>query len=204
MLEVARILISNKSFKPDNTIIFVAFDSEEEGAVGSQEFINKLIAPFYTKRGIKIQGAIILDTILNYNSKSGSQNVPDVWKEVASEASKNIIENGQKGDFLALFSRNNREENKIMQMINKWSKISDLKTEDFVLKKLPAYKEPSIEMLQEHAYFWSSDHARFWFYKENSYHTSIPSVLLTDTGKLRFFRGCSLFLLLLYIVWRVQ
>ena len=55
MLEISRILIGSKCFVPDFTIIFVAFDAEEEGAIGTQQFLNSIIVPYYKKQGVDIQ-----------------------------------------------------------------------------------------------------------------------------------------------------
>ena len=61
-----------------------------------------------------------------------------------------------------------------------------LKTEDFILKNLPPKAFPSIRELQDHADFWMSDHARFWYHKEENEFMTFPSILLTDTGTLPF------------------
>ena len=79
LLETAR-LLSKKSldcFRPDFSIIFVAFDGEERGCRGSQQFVSSLVAPLH-RQGIKTQGAIILDTILNYDEAPGSQIISQV------------------------------------------------------------------------------------------------------------------------------
>ena len=55
MLEIARILISSKCFVPDYTIIFIAFDGEEEGGIGAQQFINNIVVPYYKNQGVNIQ-----------------------------------------------------------------------------------------------------------------------------------------------------
>ena len=59
---------------------------------------------------------------------------------------------------------------------------SFVKTEDFILKNLPPKMFPSINKLQDHADFWMSDHARFWYHKEENEFMTFPSILLTDTG----------------------
>ena len=60
MLEISRILIRSKCFVPDFTIIFVAFDAEEEGAIGTQHFLNSIIVPYYKRQGVDIQVRIML------------------------------------------------------------------------------------------------------------------------------------------------
>ena len=129
-----------------------------------------------------LQGAIILDTIFNYDASPGSQHVPGIWETLVPQAKKNIEKNENKGDFLAIIGRNHPDERKMSDLIHKWATLDGLKTEEFNLKSLPPYHEPSIETLQEHAYFWQSDNSRFWFYKEDEDFMSFPAVLLTDTG----------------------
>ena len=56
LLEVARVLTgASDCFKPDYTIFFIAFDSEEAGSFGSQELLNKIFVPHYVKQGVRIQ-----------------------------------------------------------------------------------------------------------------------------------------------------
>ena len=98
---------------------------------------------------------------------------------------KKIKYNNQKGNFLALIGRNNPEEIRLSKKIQKWASTLGgfLKTEDFILKNLPPKMFPSIRELQDHADFWMSDHARFWYYKEENEFMTFPSILLTDTGR---------------------
>ena len=60
LLEVARILGGAKCFQPDYTLFFVAIDSEEAGSYGSQEFLHKIIVPYYIKQGVGIQVSLKL------------------------------------------------------------------------------------------------------------------------------------------------
>ena len=101
---------------------------------------------------------------------------------------KKVKYNNQKGDFLALIGRNNPEEIRMSKKIQKWASTLGgfLKTEDFILKNLPPKAFPSIRELQDHADFWMSDHARFWYHKEENEFMTFPSILLTDTGTLPF------------------
>lgn len=56
LLEVARVLGgATGCFQPDYTLFFVAIDSEEDGSYGSQEFLHKIIVPYYIKQGVGIQ-----------------------------------------------------------------------------------------------------------------------------------------------------
>ena len=65
MLEISRILITSKCFLPDFTLIFVALDAEEEGAIGAQQFINGIIMPYYKRQGVNIQ---VINTYIVYTN----------------------------------------------------------------------------------------------------------------------------------------
>ena len=97
---------------------------------------------------IYLQGAIILDTVFNYDPNGGSQDIPSQWLTAIPDKAKKIKYNEQKGDFLALIGRNNPEEIKMSSIIRKWSSTLGgfLKTEDFILKKLPPKIMPSIRL----------------------------------------------------------
>ena len=78
LLETARILASAQCFSPIYSVIFVAFDAEEAGCAGSKEFISSYIKPLKDIKGIEIQGAIILDTIFNFDGEDSSQHFSKV------------------------------------------------------------------------------------------------------------------------------
>jgi Zn-dependent M28 family amino/carboxypeptidase len=46
LLELARLIVESKC-RPKNSIVFVAFDLEEMGAQGSQEFVNRFSLSFF-------------------------------------------------------------------------------------------------------------------------------------------------------------
>ena len=66
--------------KPEFSVYFVAFDGEESGCRGSQEFIYSHLKPHLDATGGQAQGAFILDTILNYDKRPGSQSFSKVRK----------------------------------------------------------------------------------------------------------------------------
>ena len=123
-----------------------------------------------------------MDTLLNYDPKPNSQFLPENWQNLVPDTYRRISENEKKGDFLAVIGRSHPDERKLNDLIRKWATLDGLKTEEFFLKKLPPYHAPTIEVLQEHAYFWQSDNSRFWFYAEDKDYMSFPAILLTDTG----------------------
>ena len=116
MIEVARALVESQC-RLQFTVYFVAFDKEEVGSQGSHEFVRSFLVPtvfagsdwpefqVLQQRLHTIptshQGAIILDTIMNYNTTSGSQVMADSWisKTGATE------EKEARGDFISLVSR---------------------------------------------------------------------------------------------------
>ena len=59
-------------------MLFVAFDAEEAGCYGSKEFIASYVKPLLVNEKTEIQGAIILDTIFNYDSEENSQSFSQV------------------------------------------------------------------------------------------------------------------------------
>ena len=145
------------------------------------------------------QGGIILDTVLNLNNEPNSQEVPDSWTNIVPDAKQRIENNAKRGDFLAIIGRNHPNERKMSDLISKWGSVDGLKTQEFNLKKLPPYHEPSIEQLREHTDFWQSDNSRFWFYKEDNDYISFPAVLLTDTGKISHRQ---VKILKVYFIWK--
>ena len=82
MLEAARAL-SETGCRPEFSLLFVAFDLEEQGGAGSLAFIHHVL---YTEvlapaGWPAVQGAFILDTVMNYNATPGAQSVPDNWRQ---------------------------------------------------------------------------------------------------------------------------
>ena len=206
LLETVRVIMSAKCFKPANTIVFVAFDSEESGSAGSYEYVRRQIVPYFIRRGMKISGAIILDTLMNHDPERNSQNVPDAWKNVLPKISDSIQQDQNKGNFVAIIGRDSIQESRIMNVFSNWfglvtkginarKAIFDFKAYNFVLKDLPHDKFPTEETLLNYSSFWRSDNARFWYYRESenglnlkeSYERaetiSLPAILISDTGK---------------------
>ena len=82
MLEVARIL-SESGCRLKRSVVFAAFDQEELRAQGSLQFVEGFLIPEVVKRfgHESIAGAIVADTILNYNDTEGSQEVGSTKKD---------------------------------------------------------------------------------------------------------------------------
>jgi Zn-dependent M28 family amino/carboxypeptidase len=92
MLEVMRVL-SNYHFK--NDIVFVGFDLEEYGCIGSNEYVSSIIK---SKRDSLI-GFINFDMIGYYSEKENSQYFPPELMSIYPEAYQNVAKNKFKGDF---------------------------------------------------------------------------------------------------------
>ncbi|TRY63440.1 hypothetical protein TCAL_06871, partial [Tigriopus californicus] len=184
MMEVASTLSRAKCHTNKYTIIFVAFDLEESGCYGSLEFIRKYIMPEFLDNGIPIQGAYILDTLLNFDDDPDSQLVPKNWMNIVPEVAKSIEDNGKKGDFVAVISRNKPNEVRLAETFNSYFKRlspGHYDSKHFNLKQMPTEKLASHQDFFNHTFFWRSDHARFWYYEDDRSFRSLGGVLITDT-----------------------
>ncbi|XP_070564520.1 bacterial leucyl aminopeptidase-like [Ptychodera flava] len=87
LLEAAR-MVTSRACKPKNTILFVAFDLEEmedenefeSGFLGSKHFVDEWLQEFLngdSNSRSQFQGALIMDTIMNYNKVINTQKYPD-------------------------------------------------------------------------------------------------------------------------------
>ena len=105
------------------SVLFVAFDFEEwedcsnktlipgcacgEISCGSRAFVANF-SRFYNgslHSNGKLQGAIIMDTVMNYNSTPQSQILPPAIAKVFPMIYRQIIEDKFRGDFLSLAGR---------------------------------------------------------------------------------------------------
>jgi len=194
MIEVARALVKSKC-KLKYSIIFVAFDKEEVGSQGSHEFIRGFLVPTIFKGSgwPEFQGAIIMDTIMNYNTSSGSQLMPEAWLE--RTGAEDEVE--ARGDFISLLSRNQPEKVLAGALESHWNSLTD--DEDYkreinadpTIFRMRRFEIelgaelPTVEELADHIQFLRSDHARFWYNNETEYQMSLRGVLFTDTGPYR-------------------
>ena len=205
LLETVRVIMSAECFQPTHTIIFVAFDSEETGSIGSYEYVRRQIMPYFIRRGLQISGAIILDTLMNYDQQINSQNIPETWDDIIPNTVDAIRKGEKKGDFVAVIARNYIKETRIMNLFKKWfglvtkginkgGSLFDFKLHNFILNDLPHDRFPTEDTLLHHSSFWRSDHSRFWYYRESgngvdfkeryeqAQTSSLPAILISDTG----------------------
>eukprot|EP00094_Tigriopus_californicus_P014152 TCALIF_13707-PA protein Name:"Similar to Aminopeptidase S (Streptomyces griseus)" AED:0.30 eAED:0.37 QI:0/0/0/1/1/1/2/0/404 len=183
LMEVARVVTMAQCFEQDYSVIFVAFDSEEVGSIGSLKFIQQYVMPSIDRGGAQVQAVFIVDTIANYDPNPMQQDIDESWWDVAPDTAHRVQKKGLKGDFVALIGRNLTADRNVMDLYLRHYNNTRFPVEPFELSHLPASKFPSKKELADHGYFWLSDNSRFWFYKENDAHTTFPTVLLTDTGK---------------------
>ena len=92
LLEIARAL-KHGNCALTYSVVFVAFDLEEYGSQGSLYFVQDFLIEKVMKEGgfPQFKGAIIMDSILHYNSTQNSQNVEDDWFQQVPNAVENIL-----------------------------------------------------------------------------------------------------------------
>lgn len=100
------------------------------------------------------------------------------------------------GDFLAMFSRANADQQISKLIVQKWrshdddSRRTQLNTvwqryrlSPVSIESLSKDKVATFEDIQRHVNMLRSDHLHFWYHNHSSYANSLSAVLLTDTGK---------------------
>ena len=151
---------------------------------------------FFTGAGSpQLQGAIILDTILNYNNTHLSQTVPADWSDkVVGNVKEEIEENKNRGDFIALIARHGVDDELVNNLEKHWNDLLDdqlyidqvnRKPGMYKLKKIQTTLPgslPPLKHLAQYYHFTRSDHVRFWYSNEFNFQGSFNSVLITDTG----------------------
>ncbi|XP_042896988.1 uncharacterized protein [Parasteatoda tepidariorum] len=186
MLEVARI-ITEARCRLNHTLMFVAFDHEENGAMGSNYFVDHYLIPEELKRArARFQGAFILDGILNYNDVPNTQELPIDYAESLPGFKYFVNNTGNRGNFLAMISRNEMDNNLSDKLMNAWQDLGDSKYKLFNLQVDMGNSIPEPSVIEKHVNFLTSDHATFWYHNSSSHFPeSLNAVLLTDTGPFR-------------------
>ena len=112
------ILISDKqNCSRDHTLLFVAFDLQENqpsgcsgkcswprALCGSCYFVQNL-THYLNNTGAGFQGAVILETVLNYNDTPNSQTFPSGFRVGFPKHYQQLSQNQLRGDFLAVIGR---------------------------------------------------------------------------------------------------
>lgn len=139
----------------DIPVLYIAFNREEDGLLGSQEFVNSLTI----KQSEQIKCAHILEMIGYCSHEPGSQGAPSGLPVKISDV----------GDFIAIIS--NRYSNNMLSTI---LKIGNTYVPELSVKALKVFL--GVEKYFPH--LLRSDHAPFWSNK-------IPSLMWTDTSEFR-------------------
>jgi Zn-dependent M28 family amino/carboxypeptidase len=152
MLAVAKAL---KEIRPALAILFVAFNREEDGLIGSAEFVNML--PLTLKRQLK--AVHILEMIGYCSHEANSQHIPEGLPVKVSNV----------GDFIAIIS--NKNSNHLIKNILKTAENTQDTLKVKALKVFFGFEKYFPHLSR-------SDHAPFW--EEN-----IPALMWTDTSEFR-------------------
>lgn len=128
-----------------------------------------------------------MDSVMSYNSSEGSQIVSEAYLTSFPEASKEMISEKRKGDFIAVTSR--RYDAELANLFkHHWENQDDSK---FRFKNLELSKDidtkfpNDTEALERHSAFLRSDHIRFWFANHVDYYGSFRAINVMDTGPAR-------------------
>ncbi|RWS27783.1 uncharacterized protein B4U80_08033 [Leptotrombidium deliense] len=191
LLEVCRIL-SPKMNKFNNTIIFVAFDLEKRGILGSLAFVNQYLIPTeISRKRANFIGAYILDMVLNFDPSVRSQTVPFDVGTAIPDAMAYLKEGNYKGDFLSVWSRRVIDWDLWYPFQKAWMKEDEFSEHKLVIIDPPIPRAPVLLSNWRYRSFLRGDHAAFWSHKHFAFKDSLRAVLLTDTGSWRgYMRVC--------------
>ena len=79
-----------------------------------------------------IGGAFIADTLMNLNRTVNSQELPEEWIDIDPYTSNRILNNENRGDFLALFQRRQPDANLVSVFSKHWNYLqNDKSPKDF-------------------------------------------------------------------------
>ena len=68
-----------------------------------------------------LQGAFVLDTLLNFDPSPGSQVIPDNWEDILPEVTSKVRSREERGDFISVVSRlSNLDEQKFSKTFAKY------------------------------------------------------------------------------------
>ncbi|CAH1266425.1 Hypp3369 [Branchiostoma lanceolatum] len=207
LLESARLITSQPCLQ-DYTVVFTAFDLEEwEEATnpgsacsslgcGSREFVNNILLPYLTQTGVSpadFRGAVVMDTIMNYNNSQGAQVIPaEQYFRVTpglEDAYTSISNEGFRGNFLATISRDPYDSPVLNTFNRRWAGLSNqqYKTQSLKIPIKDIVRDmPGPPYGNVYQALIRGDFYNFWAGNAN-----LTAVFLTDTGDLRGgMQGC--------------
>jgi hypothetical protein len=192
MLEIARIL-SPYMGQLSSSVFLVAFDLEENGILGSLAFVNNYLIPneLVSKR-THFLGAYILEMVLNYDNSSQSQILPLDMVLAVPESALWLQMNGNRGDFVGLWSRKVLDYQISNAFTESWRKVNEERNRTGIHTILPDLKlynfdaaiprDPLLLSTVRYRAFFNSDHASFWTHRSPEYSDYLSAVLITDMG----------------------
>ena len=141
VLELAR-LVHEAKVQLDYTIMFVMFDFEEYGSIGSYYFVDEWLIPKELRNtNTQFLGLYNLDMVLSYNATPGSKVIHEHFANVRTlswilcDINKNISlfqmcpeetqkmkDNGFRGDFIAAITRRGVDEELSRKIFAEWPK----------------------------------------------------------------------------------
>jgi hypothetical protein len=164
MLEVMRVL---SKYEFNNSVYFVGFDMEEQGLLGSKQFVSRLRDNNTDQAGL----AINLDMIGYHSNEPKSQVFPGALKEVFPDAYKLVSGDDFRGDF-------------ILNLMNEASHTTGRRFDSIAAIYVPDLQVVSLTVPDNGKFapdaFRSSDHASFW-------DADMQAISLGDTGDMRNF-----------------
>ncbi|XP_070563506.1 uncharacterized protein [Ptychodera flava] len=182
LLEMLRLLLqSTTGCVNSNTMIFVAFDSYEEddnscpeGMCGSKYFVGNALADYIGEGSF--QGAIILDSIMNFDPADNSQEIFLQDPSGQFDPFNNQLQDEKfVGNFLFCTTRHADADRALLTaFVNEWEALPD---DVYKIKQLPLnIAEPPTEDQLSIEFLFDGDHAAFW---ENE--PAYSALYLTDT-----------------------
>lgn len=186
MMEIAKTLTQARC-KFNNTLMFVAFDLEEQGAMGSNHFVDYYLIPEELNRArAHFQGAFILDGIMNFNEAPNTQELPIDFAQSLPGLQDFVNNTGNRGNFLAMISRNNVDSHLTKKLMDAWESLGDHQFKLYNLAVNMGEQIPAAPVIKNHLNFLNSDHATFWYHNSSKFFPeTLNAVLLTDTGPFR-------------------
>ncbi|XP_076109962.1 uncharacterized protein YfbL-like [Mytilus galloprovincialis] len=203
MLEVVRQLgyMNKNGITRKNTIVFAGFDLEEYGScqscslrdfaawAGSRNFVKSWLPAWLSinyDKGLPpvMQGVIIMDTMMEYNTSSKSQKIPEgyesAFQALFTDAYNSIASDNFRGDFLNMIYRKSTNDSYLAEAFHlAWTESGrpEYQIESFPLPfvSVDGVDQSQLEVLSN---FLRSDHANFW---ENGF----PAIWLTDSADFR-------------------
>lgn len=212
MLQVAKQLAKDfSSCTRSFSVIFVAFDFEEwesdcsnqsvvpECACGSIDCGSRAFVANFTQfyngslnSNGKLQGAIIMDTMFNYNTTPHSQLLPSGVERLAPEIYHQIKEDEFRGDFLSMVGRQVDDAALLNSFWYHYSQVKSALGDKTAMYQvnLPFQGQPSklppfwqYYLLGD---FLRSDHVSFW-----DHDPSMSAIFLSDTADQRsYMKSC--------------